>query len=410
MVADQLIVDGALIRDGDDVAFGSPESFFEDPMMTDAGEEAAPWTRALPVSINDTYGDPFIPEQVGNTVVKLASLLEHRAPIAIFTKAGYDTDVLAQLATVAANTKVVIFYSLTALDEGGISFDNRLKFIAALREIFPNTFVFTRPIIRNRNDDPATLRRLAEAAAELTGQLVLGGLHDAKKRKQLDLSVENQLIRHCDELGVRAFFKTSCAAAWTHDLPCWVHDLGAPCWLDVLSDLGYRLRSDERTVYLDMGSTGDINFVRMVANSDVYVERLVSNYNLLTIPTGMRKLEATSSWFAWSENIETCLDCSYCIIKQIEYLKKMRVRIGVHPTRLPQIASGHDGPDPLAGMRRTKLPSDAQPVHRYGDVRVEKPCRVGLYRPAKSQREGVLRVRDVTVILSDKVGSGGTKS
>lgn len=370
---------------GGDVPFQSEAAFREDPAMRDAGPGAPAWTRLLPVSVNDTYGDPFIREQVDNTVDKLLALRDHRAPIAIFTKAGHDVDVLARLADVAHHPRVVVFYSLTGLDEGGIDFPERLRMIAAVRELFPDTFVFTRPIIRRRNDDPATLTKLARAAADLTGQLVLGGLHDAKKRKQLDLSVEHFLIGACDRLGVRTFFKTACAAAWTSGRPCWVHDLGEPHDLDVLASLGYRVAVDGSLVRLPEGTTGDINFVRMVSGADVYVERLLSNYNLLTMPTGPRKLEATSSWFAWSENIDTCLDCNYCIIKQIEYLKKMRVRIGVHPTRIPDVVTVDAAPEQLAAMRRTKLPPDADQCHRYGDVRVQKPCRVGLYARPRTQ-------------------------
>ncbi|HEV7658115.1 MAG TPA: hypothetical protein VGP36_25735 [Mycobacteriales bacterium] len=341
--------------------------------------------------MNDTYGDPFIREQVDNTVDKLLALRDHRAPIAIFTKAGYDVDVLARLAAVTHHPRVIVFYSLTGLDEGGIDFPERLRMIAALRELFPNTFVFTRPIIRRRNDDPATLTKLAQAAADLTGQLVLGGLHDAKKRKQLDLSVEHFLIEACERLGVRTFFKTACAGAWTSGRPCWVHDLGEPHDLDTLTGVGYRATVDGLLVRLPEGTTGDINFVRMVSGADVYVERLLSNYNLLTMPTGRRKLEATSSWFAWSENIDTCLDCNYCIIKQIEYLKKMRVRIGVHPTRIPEIVTANEVSDQIATMRRTKLPTDAEQCHQYGDVRAQKPCRIGLYARPEAAAESASR-------------------
>jgi hypothetical protein len=223
------------------------------------------------------------------------------------------------------------------------------------------------------------LRRLAQAAADLTGQLVLGGLHDAKKRKRIEFTVEQQLIDFCDELGVRTFHKTSCAAAWTYGRPCWVHELGTPVNLEAAHLLGYDLLVEPDGVVLREGSTGDINFLRVLTGAEVYVERIVSNYNLLTVRAGVRKLEMTSSWFAWSENIDTCLDCSYCIIKQIEYLKKMRVRIGVHPTRLPEIITGRQGTGTLATMRRNKLAADSAGSHRYGDVRIEKPCRVGLY-------------------------------
>ncbi|WP_433475101.1 hypothetical protein ACQPZP_41620 [Spirillospora sp. CA-142024] len=343
----------------------------------------------MPVSVNDTYGDPFIIEQVGNTVTKLTSLDRHRAPIAIFTKAGYSEEVLAQLETVPAQVaaNVVVFYSLTGLDEGGISFDERVRFIQALREIFTNTLVFTRPIIRNRNDDPAMLRRLAEVAAEHTGYLVLGGLHDAKKRKTIETPVEDQLITFCDELGVPTFHKTSCAASWLHGTECWVHDLGAPRDLDSLVSLGYRFGIRDDMVVLDRGTTGDINFIRMLTRSEVYLREVISNYNLLTLPSGERKLEATSSWFAWSENIDTCLDCNYCIIKQIEYLKKMRVRIGVHPSRLPEIVASTGPSQDFSAFRLTKLPKDHAGRNVYADVRTVKPCRARLYpRPLRVER------------------------
>ncbi|MDG4788033.1 hypothetical protein O7626_19160 [Micromonospora sp. WMMD1102] len=329
--------------------------------------------------MNDTYGDPFIPEQVANTVTKLAELRTHQAPIAIFTKAGYHPDVLARLAEIADNDNIIVYYSLTGLDEGGISFDERLRFIAALTGLFRNVFVFTRPIIRRRNDSPEHLRRLAQAAAELTGQLVLGGLHDAKKRKQIERPVELRLLDYCDELGVRAFHKTSCAAAWTRQRRCWVHDIGAPGKIDVAASLGYRLQVGDDRVVLHEGSTGDINFVRMLTGAEVYVDNLLSNYNLLTIGAP-RKLEMTSSWFAWSENIDTCLDCSYCIIKQIEYLKKMQVRIGVHPTRLPEIVDGEQSAHALSQLRGNKLAPGSGGRKRYGDVRIEKPCRVAVYQ------------------------------
>lgn len=375
---DVQILESAVLS-GEDLPFESTDAFRLDPMQSDAGEAAPDWTRRVPVSVNDTYGDPFIPEQIDNTVAKLASLATHRAPIAIFTKAGYDEAVLQKLHSVAHVDKVVVFYSLTGLDEGGISFDNRVRFIAAIKRIFPNTLVFTRPIIRNRNDDPATLRRLSEVAAEHTGLLVLGGLHDSKKRKKIEQPIEAQLIEFCDELGVKTFHKTSCAGAWLHGLDCWVHGLGAPRNLDVLVALGYEFGIANNSVVLERGTTGDINFVRMLTRSNVYVHELVSNYNLLTLPSGRRKLESTSSWFAWSENIPTCLDCNYCIIKQIEYLKKMQVRIGVHPTRLSEIVVGTESTIDFDKFRLNKLPDVEQGRHTYADVRVSKPCRVPLY-------------------------------
>jgi len=56
----------------------------------DTTATSTPWYDLLPISVNDTYGDPFIPEQIDNTIEKLRLLINHSAPIAIFTKAGHS--------------------------------------------------------------------------------------------------------------------------------------------------------------------------------------------------------------------------------------------------------------------------------------------------------------------------------
>jgi hypothetical protein len=373
------------------VELSSPSEFVRPVELQDQvmrlDPNAPQWTFDLPVSVNDTYGDPFIPEQVDNTIAKLVELRSHRAPIAIFTKAGPDPAVLAKLSQVADVEQVIVFYSLTALDEGGISFDDRVLMIKELRKLFPKTLVFTRPIIRGRNDDPTTLRRFVDVAAEHTGLLVLGGLHNPYKKKKLEKTVEELLVEYCDAAGVRSFHKTSCAGAHLTGAECWVHDLGAPRNLDVVAQLGYEFDVRDDQIVLREGTTGDINFLRMVTRATVYVESLRSNYNLLTTPVGDRKLEATSSWFAWSENIDVCLDCSYCIIKQIEYLKKMKVQIGVHPTRLPEIVERRGGRVDLSQFRRTKLSAKDADPHQYHEVRIAKPCFTHRYDAAPGRAD-----------------------
>src|SRR5207244_3333724 len=130
-----------------------------------SGPPSSHWSRWLPTSVNDTYGDPFIPEQAVNTRTKLLELMTQQAPIAVFTKAGWGSGALREIRPAGVNRKVVIFYSLTGLDEGGISFASRVRMIEALSDIFAHVVVFTRPIIRGRNDDPVTLQRLVDVAA-----------------------------------------------------------------------------------------------------------------------------------------------------------------------------------------------------------------------------------------------------
>lgn len=52
------------------------------------------WYNYIPISINDTYGDPFIPSQIDNTIEKLKSLESHKMPICIITKAPYNEKVI----------------------------------------------------------------------------------------------------------------------------------------------------------------------------------------------------------------------------------------------------------------------------------------------------------------------------
>ncbi|MDI6102284.1 hypothetical protein QLQ12_27065 [Actinoplanes sp. NEAU-A12] len=338
-----------------------------------------PWHDLIPTSINDTYGDPFIFEQVANTAMKSADLMAHRAPIAIFTKAPDDARVLPYLKDIARNPFVVPFYSLTGLDEGGYDFDNRRRMIDKMTELFGYVVILTRPIIRNRNDDPATLSKIVKVAAEGSRLLVLGGVHDSKKRKRLEVDVEQLLLTMCDDAGVRAFHKSSCLGAYLHNQPCWVHDTRyEPLNLEVVSALGYRAALHEvdgcTTIVLPEASTGDLNFLRILTQGRVYTQKLISNYNLLTIPSGDQKYECTSSWFCWAKNIETCIDCNYCIILQIEYLKKNPVEIGTHPRDMVDVVSRANGGADFSRFRMTKLPTNDVPLHTYEDARTTKPC------------------------------------
>jgi len=343
----------------------------------------AEWTTHIPVSVNDTYGDPFIPEQVGNTVAKLNLLGAQRRPTAIFTKAGPNQQVLAALGAVEDPRRVIVFYSLTGLDEGGISFTERSQTISNLKKIFPHVMILARPIIAGRNDSEENLARLVATAHTEGIPFVLGGVHDQNKKKKLAGSVEEKLLQLCREQDVPAFFKTSCAAAWATQQDCWVHEFTGPHWLEEVCQLGYEASvSDDGGVVLPQGTTGDINFLRMLCRSEIYVEQIVSNYNVLSMSLvpGIL-LEATSSWFAWSENIEVCLDCDYCIIRQIEYLRRDRVSVGVHPSRLLDAVDQKNGQLTLERLRGRKIgrTEDRSKLHRYGDLRVTKPCYAHLY-------------------------------
>lgn len=344
------------------------------------------WADEIPMSVNDTYGDPYIVEQIANTLEKVTALADHQAPIAIFTKAPYDKRVLPYLRQIAQNRMVIPFYSLTGLDEGGYSFENRRRMIDEIEKAFGYVVMLTRPIIRNRNDDPKTLRKIVRVAEQTSQLLVLGGVHDSKKRKKLTGDVEQILLDMCDENGVRAFHKSSCLGAYVHNQRCWMHDLEPEGRnLQLIQELGYQtyagLSGEQPCLVLPRASTGDLNFLRILTRAQVYTEKLISNYNLLTIPTGEQKYECTSSWFCWAKNIDTCIDCNYCIILQIEYLKRNPVEIGTHPRELLDVVRASNVGVDFGSFKLTKLPNESQELHTYNDARVTKPCMRHRYPP-----------------------------
>ncbi len=81
----------------------------------------------------------------------------------------------------------------------------------------------------------------------------------------------------------------------------------------------------------------------------------------------------------------------------------MRVRIGVHPTRLPEIVTGIPQTDAFAKFRLTKLPkNDDVRRHRYADVRTVKPCRAPLYSRALARGD----VRQPPASLRTELNAG----
>lgn len=333
------------------------------------------WPLHIPVAVNDCYGDPLIIQQAPNTLEKVQQLMGQQAPIALFTKAPLDPAVLPYMRDIAVNPMVIPFYSLTGLDEGGYDFDHRRRMIDTMGDVFGDVVILTRPIIAGRNDHPDTLSRLVSVAAEGSQLMVLGGLHDAKKRKRMGHDVEQMLFDMCRAEGVRAFHKSSCLGAYLYRRDCWNHDMGAPQNLDVLPELGYaHTRDVTGSIVLGDASTGDLNFLRILTMSEVKAGQIISNYNLLTVASGDRPYECTSSWMAWAENIPTCIGCNYCIILQIEYLKKTPRKVGTHPRDMIATIRAAGGAADFSKFRKTKLPSPGQQLHSYGDVRVVQTC------------------------------------
>ncbi len=124
---------------------------------------------------------------------------------------------------------------------------------------------------------------------------------------------------------------------------------------------------------LDYASTGDLNFLRMLTGTEIISKEIKTNYNLLTISTPDLLLECTSSWYAWSRNLDKCIGCNYCIILQLEYLERKKVNIGVHPRDILKHVK-EQNLEVFTNFKRTKLKKHETSFSEYEQVRVKKPC------------------------------------
>ncbi len=348
------------------------------------------WARRLAISINCAYGDPLIRQQEEDTADKLSQLAEsgHLAPFGFCTKGLLGERAAALFSALPESRGHVFRYSLTGLDEAGFPFEERVDTIRRMGEIFgrERIIISPRPIIAGRNDDEATLARIVDVAAETSRTLIIGGLHDAYKHKLLAERVDRFLRSYCDASGVRYFYKSSCSSAFVTGSACWMHDLGQPCNLEALDELGFRYELDDsgdgraQRIVLDQATTGDLNFVRAVTASMPAARRLVSNYNALSRgPVGF-EIEHTSSWYVWARNLPQCLNCDYCIINDIEYLEQQRRDIGAHPADLAGHLRGAPVRLPLSVKGGLAKPSaEKGPVTTYNSVRVRKECRRHAY-------------------------------
>ena len=340
-----------------------------------------PWWSKIPISVNSAFGDALTSSQIDDTCMKLNFLKQHNAAYGFCTKAVPDQKILEKLQQVPITSNLSIRYSLTGLDEGGYSFEERLNAIKELKSIFGKVIIITRPLIYGRNTSKDNLLRLVKAASETSGLLITGGLHDKTKRKQIDIDVRQQLTDLCKEYGVKYFHKSSCASAYITGKKCWVHNLHKPINVSVLDDLGYEYVIKDNRIILKYGTVGDLNFLRMITGSYVLCNQLTSGYNLLSFSDKNCIFDVTSSWYSWSQNRRCQLNCDYCIIREIEYLENDS-QIGVRPDEIENYAknSKRDFIDANWKKGRYSLIDDGARCVGYNNVRTIQDCLTETYK------------------------------
>ncbi|WP_025691301.1 hypothetical protein [Paenibacillus zanthoxyli] len=289
------------------------------------------WYKDIPVSINNAFGDPLTEIQIEDTIAKINSLKNHAAPYNIITKAVINDEIYSKLKDVEKTDNFVVMYSLTGLDEGGYSFQERLETIELLNKLFGKVIILVRPIIQGRNDHYKNLEKIVKVAKNTSGRLITGAIHDEFKRKNVKTEVRDHLVEICEKNSIKYFHKSSCAAADITNSRCWMHDLQKPVNLDVVERLGYQFNLIDDRICLKYATVGDLNFIRMITKSYILTENVLSGYNLLSISNDDYKYEVSSSWYSWSNNTACEINCDYCIIHSIDYLDK-ECQIGVKPS------------------------------------------------------------------------------
>lgn len=294
------------------------------------------WIKELPIAINNAYGDPFTDIQIMDTYDKMLKIYQIDGIGSVCTKAVLSEETIEILRNLPKDISKNIFlqYSLTGLDEGGYTWEERIETIKQLYDIFGHVYIMFRPIIHGKNDSIYNIERIIKVAKDMSGAVLIGGLHNKKKRKKFDVQTKEKIIEICKREGVMYYNKCSCAAAKHFEKRCWIHDLGNPINLDVVKRLGYEFSICDNRIILKQATTGDLNFLRLITKSEIYTENLINNYNALSITMeDQRYLECTSTWFSWSNNVPCKLRCNYCIIQQIDYLLENRV-VGCTPEEL----------------------------------------------------------------------------
>ncbi len=326
------------------------------------------WYEKIPVNINNN-GDPLIDNQAENTIEKIKSLEGFSNIFHVCTKAVPSENTFNMLEHLTENQKKNLFlsYSLTGLNEGHFSFEQRVEVIDRLFNILGNVTILLRPLIRGRNDNRENISKIIKVASEHGNRIILGGLHNEKLIKQIQDSTEQYFMDCCKANGVKYFNKTSCAVADIFGTTCKVHgyDDNYPKDLNVLDLLGYKYELWNNKILLEQASSGDLNLIRYITESVPYTKQVISRLNKVTT-IGEHNYEVTSGWLSWSENNPCNIGCDYCVMSQIDYLKD-RSSVGCHPKDIEKIRIDNTPKDAINIVSTNKYIS-------YKDLRKQCEC------------------------------------
>jgi hypothetical protein len=290
--------------------------------------------RDLPVSINNIIGDPFIADQTENTFSKLESLRDsgHRGPISIITKSKLGVSELSRLSDYLGFGNLIIFYTLTGMNEGGISFEERVGVYEKLVKTVPNLVLLFRPVIKGHNDSKEMINSIVKVCSDTNTRLVYTGFYNEKKEKILDKDTEREIVNCADEKDVKVFSKSACATSDISGDVCFAHvNRLEPFNLDFVKQF-YDLEVNNEQIILMDGTPGDCNFVRFVTRKKT-VLRDGDLHHFLSLGTDIPLL-CSSSWFSWSDIVPCSMGCWYCSAEYVFPECKEPKQIGCNPVEI----------------------------------------------------------------------------
>lgn len=101
------------------------------------------WIKELPIAINNAYGDPFTDIQIMDTYDKMLKIYQIDGIGSVCTKAVLSEETIEILRNLPKDISKNIFlqYSLTGLDEGGYTWEERIETIKQLYDIFGHVYM-----------------------------------------------------------------------------------------------------------------------------------------------------------------------------------------------------------------------------------------------------------------------------
>jgi hypothetical protein len=188
----------------------------------------------IPVSINNFYGDPLIPQQWPNTLEQMDRLIEsgHTGPVGIITKGMLRDRHMIDLSKRKDDLNLCFLISISELGEQErVGHDHRYENIRKLNEAEIPVIACLRPLMPPYNTTEEKMNTMFSGIAEAGGKIaVVSGFRgddDLVEKMSPDEKVEWSLRvkvmpkdvyerakRLAEQYGIQLFTRTACAVAY----------------------------------------------------------------------------------------------------------------------------------------------------------------------------------------------------